>query len=186
MAPQYQPAGMETKQPLRAPRPEREGSVFVSIFCSMILPGLGQIVVRRFTRGSAILFVFLALLAASIPLTWRSPGIFWYILLPLFLIWLWNMYDAYRCTREYNDQLLEPARADIIQAKAATRLNPLYVKQGTGIPAPPSPSVMAQDPAKSRPAPVRQTGFCPHCGKPVERSGGKFCRHCGKPLQEAV
>lgn len=143
----------------------------------MLFPGLGQVTVRRFLRGLIIFAVFFGFFFIGVILAATISGLLGYHLLSLFLFWLWNIWDAYRCTKEYNDNLYkeyeEPGTG---QEQNTLHVVPLNADSGTSI------TVLSVADTDGGPLPVLQSRFCMHCGREVKRSAGKFCQHCGEPL----
>lgn len=68
-------------------------NVAVALILSVIIPGLGQIYCGRGSRGLVTLVVsFLALFLFGII---------------AIIIWIWNIYDAYKTASLYNEQLIK-------------------------------------------------------------------------------
>jgi len=70
-----------------------EKSVVLSIVLAVLVPGLGHIYLRRFAQGVAILVIVVVLLF-----------LFFLIitLVAAAIIWIWQIYDAYRTANEFN------------------------------------------------------------------------------------
>jgi TM2 domain-containing membrane protein YozV len=70
------------------------------VLLSVLLSGLGQIYLGQVKRGVAILVI-------GIVLTFISWLVFGLI---AFIYWVWNVYDAYKLARRYNEELARTGR----------------------------------------------------------------------------
>jgi phosphonate transport system permease protein len=75
------------------PAPEKERSKLIGAFLSFLIPGLGQAYSRNIKRGASI---FLAVVTILMTVIWYGHPI-WFI--PVGLLWLWNIWDAWRQPR---------------------------------------------------------------------------------------
>jgi TM2 domain-containing membrane protein YozV len=73
-------------------------SVPLAIILALIVPGLGHMYCRKFAQGLAILIVTISLLFLYILVITLVAAV---------LIWGWQVYDAYRLARKYNDRVAE-------------------------------------------------------------------------------
>jgi TM2 domain-containing membrane protein YozV len=95
------PESYKTPDPAPPPwQPPRvtEKSVPLTIFLALVVPGLGHIYGRRYAQGIAILFIIIVLLLLYI---------FIFTIVAAVLIWGWQVYDAYRNIRRYNQLVFE-------------------------------------------------------------------------------
>lgn len=85
-----------TVPPYVPPRPvvgtKNEGLAAV---LSFLWPGLGQIYVGRIGGGLGIMFGGIILALVGWILLW----------IPLFVYWVWNVYDAFNLAKKYNQEL---------------------------------------------------------------------------------
>lgn len=81
-------------QPARA----EEKSVLLAVLLAAVVPGLGHMYLRRFAQGLAILIIVVVLLFLFFLIITVAAAV---------LIWLWQVYDAYRTAREFNRRVRE-------------------------------------------------------------------------------
>ena len=97
-------------------------------FLSLILPGLGQVVQGRRSRGIALLATIIAL--GGLILWQQIPLLF----APLAAVWLWGMWDAFQATRNRSSGTVAPflLAAFILYALGvrATEINPRRLVTG--------------------------------------------------------
>jgi phosphonate transport system permease protein len=82
----------------------------LAVLPSIFIPGLGQFLQGKRARGVGILLGFLVMLATVI--WYKNPG---WLFSPV-LIWLWNIWDAYRLTGKKRSSLLLPVLAGLAAA----------------------------------------------------------------------
>ncbi len=83
--------------PWQPPRVEPK-SVPLAVILALLVPGLGHIYGRKFAQGLAILIITISLLMLYILIITLVAAV---------LIWGWQVYDAYRIARRYNDRVAE-------------------------------------------------------------------------------
>jgi TM2 domain-containing membrane protein YozV len=102
-------------QPYGPPAYPRK-SVAVALVLSFFFAGLGQLYVGKILRGVVYIIIFVGLSAASFALTMNidyndlnainnlvSSPLFIGVTLASLGLWAFNMYDAYRLAKKYND-----------------------------------------------------------------------------------
>lgn len=67
---------------------------------SFLISGLGQIYVGRIGRGIAILLGGIVIAAIS----------FFLLFIPMIIYWIWNIYDAYKLAKQYNEVVLSTGK----------------------------------------------------------------------------
>jgi len=92
----------------------REKSAGISTLLSFLWAGLGQLYVGRIGRGIALMLVHLVLVFNGIffviagglfgGLGGAVGGAILFVVL-LFVLWVWNIFDAHKLANEYNDSL---------------------------------------------------------------------------------
>jgi TM2 domain-containing membrane protein YozV len=98
------------------PQPYQHKSAAIALILSVLIPGLGQFYVGKIKRGIAFIATFVILTVMSTALTMSidysdinaikdligNPA---YIIISLvsFGFWLFNLFDAYRQTKKYNE-----------------------------------------------------------------------------------
>jgi len=104
-APSYPPTPPPT-YPAAPPPPSppyavyKPKSVGIAVLLSVLLSGLGQIYLGQVKRGAAILVI-------GIVVAYVSLFVFGLI---AFAYWVWNVYDAYKLARRYNEELARTGR----------------------------------------------------------------------------
>lgn len=97
----------DTPQAYRVPDPSpppwqptrvEEKSVPLAIILAVLVPGLGHAYLRLFAQGAAIFIVVAVLLLLFFLL---------FTVVVAAVIWIWQVYDAYRTVREYNRSVRE-------------------------------------------------------------------------------
>jgi TM2 domain-containing membrane protein YozV len=94
-------------------REKGEGTAAV---LSFLIAGLGQIYVGRIKRGLGIMLVFVlmsiftsAMILLVVTETAGLTDLGWMLLFVVFVfeiaLWIWNIFDAHRLAKEYNDSL---------------------------------------------------------------------------------
>ncbi|WNY25002.1 hypothetical protein [Methanolapillus millepedarum] len=73
-------------------------SPLLAAIFSFFIPGLGQFYDGHFLRG-AIIFVGLLILGAAAAVLWVTLILGALLSLFIFLIWAWNIYDAYQLAK---------------------------------------------------------------------------------------
>jgi len=156
--------------PVRAPSPRTELSPLGVVFWSVYLPGQGQFRLGKRLRGAGVFLLFFGFIVTGPALLSVSSSISGLYIPLIILIYLWNLYDAYHCTVEYNENLVY----EVIEARysKAPKINPLYDY-------PQADTIASVGPADREPS-ASHSRFCPFCGKPVSRPDSKFCQYCGK------
>jgi TM2 domain-containing membrane protein YozV len=183
----------EKREPLTAPDPDHafpisEKSAAVAVFLSMVIPGLGQIYVKRVKRGIVIFlcFVLFFFIGGAFAL---SLALFLHFLMNLFflvivIIWGLNLLDAYRCATQFNVKIREDIYKEVIALAArAPKLNPIYMKGqagNSGITSVPEDGTLLDQPSRLGPASMKS---CPNCGQVIPLSGAVFCPECGAKIQ---
>jgi TM2 domain-containing membrane protein YozV len=81
--------------PWQPPRVEPK-SVPLAVILALLVPGLGHMYGRKFAQGLAILIIVISLLMLYVLI---------FTVVAAVLIWGWQVYDAYRITRRYNEQV---------------------------------------------------------------------------------
>ncbi len=69
----------------------------IAALASVILPGAGQIYVGKVKRGILMLVGWGILIVVSVMLFWFLSWI------PTTAAWAWNIYDAYKLAKQYNE-----------------------------------------------------------------------------------
>jgi len=95
----------------------RDKSAGIAVVLSFFFTGLGQIYVGKIVRG--LCFILLSYSISGVAIfamfammdSFETMGPFWVVLI-LFVvvslvIWIWNMFDAYKLANEFNDYLLK-------------------------------------------------------------------------------
>lgn len=83
--------------PWQPPKVEPK-SVPLAIVLALAVPGLGHIYMRKWAQGAAIFFITLSLVFLYF---------FIVTLVAAALIWGWQVYDAYRIAKDYNEKVAE-------------------------------------------------------------------------------
>ena len=94
-APQAAPQQVQQPQQVVYAREKSEGLAAV---LSLIWLGLGQIYDGKIGRGLGIMVV-------GIILVFVFWFLLWLIVIVMFIFWIWNIFDAYKLAKQYNDQL---------------------------------------------------------------------------------
>ena len=80
------------------PRHTEEKSVTLAMVLAAVVPGLGHVYARRFAQGLAIFIIVAALLFLYVLIFTAVAAV---------LIWIWQVFDARRNVRRYNQRLAE-------------------------------------------------------------------------------
>lgn len=115
--PSYPPYGSAPYNP--AYYQQKSGGL--AVILAFVLPGAGHIYAGRILRGIAFMAAFFSIgiiigIGWWATITTGTPGInlLWFSVLMIvisFVIWLFNMVDAYNVTKKYNAELLATGRA---------------------------------------------------------------------------
>jgi len=106
---------MEVEKPRVVIRTKSTG---IAAILSLIIMGLGQIYVGKLKRGLALLFLgiilgvvnvvlFFGLFVVVGPAALAVPVILGIVSL---IIWIWQIFDAYKLAKKYNEILIETGR----------------------------------------------------------------------------
>ena len=76
----------------------------IAALASVILPGAGQIYVGKVKRGIVLLVGYGVLGIVSATLFWF---LFW---VPMIVAWAWNIYDAHKLAKQYNEAVRTTGR----------------------------------------------------------------------------
>ena len=96
----------------------RDKGAGIAALLSTIMAGLGQIYVGKIGRGILLLVIDIVFTSISTGImlsalyiggtneeilgAWVIGGIF---MIPYFIVWIWNIFDAYKLANQYNDLL---------------------------------------------------------------------------------
>lgn len=102
------PDSLEARRDPSSPPPSgpKLKSEAVAIVLAAAFPGLGHIYAERYSRGMIILAVAAAILTAYFLIVLQAG---WFIFAPVIAVfaWLWQIYDAYRSVKAYNQNVTE-------------------------------------------------------------------------------
>ena len=90
----------------------REKSAGVAAVLSLLWAGLGQVYVGKIGLGLLLIIVFPMILSISLVfmiLTVNLVGLLLFSII-LFVVWIWNIFNAYDLAKEYNDRLRSTGR----------------------------------------------------------------------------
>jgi len=119
-----QRAGTVEKKPPYAVQ-TREKSEGITVLFSLLWAGAGHVYVGKISKGFAIILVYFMLFAIIGYLltigSWEYSHSDWFydyyyfkftylreallLTIPLFILWLWNIFDAYKSAKEYNSSI---------------------------------------------------------------------------------
>lgn len=86
---------------------------WLAVNLSKILPGLGQIYSGKKVQGYFLIFIYIALYITALWLILSSEGniiIGFGLLVSLFCVWVWNIFDAYNAAKNRNTPEFEELR----------------------------------------------------------------------------
>ncbi|MCL2143100.1 MAG: hypothetical protein FWH44_02430 [Methanomassiliicoccaceae archaeon] len=88
----------------------REKNEGVAALLSLLWGGAGQIYVGKLVRGLAIMAAYFVILLIGVPILFLGglgTAVVWIILCGIlyFVLWIWNIFDAYNLAKAYNDHL---------------------------------------------------------------------------------
>ena len=112
---------------------------WLAVVLSYFIAGIGQIYAGRIWRGSILIFTVASLICFSIWST-LSPqcDIFFMagVYVAFLIVWIWNLFDAYKCTRKANSDNFETERRQgkdawlaLFLSKLIPGLGQIYIKK---------------------------------------------------------
>lgn len=116
----YQGYGQGNPGPMPYNYRKDEKEAILAVILSVLIPGVGQIYCGKIGRGIGILVLLGLLSVVSIvplffmmdPMSFNFAGFFAFnvvVSILAFIIYIWQIYDAYRCADDYN-KMAPPVR----------------------------------------------------------------------------
>ncbi len=96
------PQQYPNQQPIYIPVPTK--SAGLAAVLAFLIPGLGHIYLGKI--GEGLFYLIISIVMAAL-----SPFTLFVLFIPLVVIWIWQIYDAYKKANQYNSAVQQTGRA---------------------------------------------------------------------------